>query len=137
MKAETPAPDTALVLEFMFRPGQSYLACNDRTAEVAQRLRRTWAAYGMSSVRILALPTAVFITVHDGVKEHVTLAEGPTHTLRLDQIADVYALGAAAQRAAVTPRQGLDQLAAILRKTARFGRLGAVEIGRASCRERV
>jgi len=126
MKAETPAPDTALVLEFMFRLGQSYLACNEQTAEVEQRLRRTGAAYGMSSVRILALPTAVFITVHDGVKEHVTLAEGPTHTLRLDQIADVYALGAAAQRAAVTPRQGLDQLAAILRKTARFGRLGAV-----------
>ena len=87
---------------------------------------RTGAAYGMSNVRILALPTAVFITVHDGVKEQVTLAEGPTQTLRLDQIADVYALGEAAQRAAVTPREGLDQLTTILRKTARFGRVGAV-----------
>jgi hypothetical protein len=60
------------------------------------------------------------------VEERVTLAEGPSQTLRLDQIADVYALGDAAQRAAVTPREGLNRLESILRKPARFGPVGVV-----------
>jgi len=68
----------------------------------------------------------VFVAVHDGAEERVTLAEGPTQALRLDQIADVYALGEAAQRAAITPGEGIDRLAAILRKTARFGTVGGI-----------
>ena len=126
MKTESPVIDTALLLEFMFRLGQAYLACSEQTAEVELLLRRTASAYGMPGSRIVALPTAIFISLHDGVEERVTLAEGPAQTLRLDQIADVYALGEAAQRAAVTPREGLDRLAAILRKTARFGPVGIV-----------
>src|SRR5262249_3177626 len=51
---------------------------------------------------------------------------GPTQALRLDQIADVYELGVAAQRGEVPPREGLEQLSAILRKAARFGPLGVV-----------
>jgi uncharacterized membrane protein YjjP (DUF1212 family) len=126
MKPESPATDTPLLLEFMFRLGQAYLACNEQTPEVELLLRRTASAYGMPGSRIMALPTAIFIALHDGVEERVTLAEGPSQTLRLDQIADVYALGEAAQRAAVTPREGLDRLEAILRKAARFGPAGIV-----------
>ena len=56
----------------------------------------------------------------------MTLAEGPAQSLRLDQIAEVYRLGDAAQRATVTPREGLDRLIEILRTSARFGRLGGL-----------
>ena len=125
MKTESSAIDTGLLLEFMFRLGQAYLACGEQTAKVELLLRRIASAYGMRGSRVVAFPTAVFITLHDGAEERVTLAEGPAQTLRLDQIADVYALGEAAQRAAVTPREGLDRLAGILRKTARFGPAGS------------
>jgi uncharacterized membrane protein YjjP (DUF1212 family) len=124
MNADSPDTDTVALLEFMFRLGQAYLACSEQTAQVELILGRTASAYGMRRARVVALPTAVFIALHDGEQEHVTLAEGPTHTLRLDQIADVYALGAVAQEGAVVPREGLERLAEIQRKAARFGTVG-------------
>jgi len=126
MKADSPQIDTNLVLEFLFRLGQAYLACGEQTAQVELLLRRIAAARGMRRSRVVAFPTAVFISLHDGSEERVTLAEGPTQTLRLDQIADVYALGAAAQRGTLEPRDGLEQLAKILRKRPRFGIAGIV-----------
>jgi uncharacterized membrane protein YjjP (DUF1212 family) len=126
MKADSPQIDTNLVLEFLFRLGQAYLACGEQTAQVELLLRRIAAARGMRRSRVVAFPTAVFISLHDGSEERVTLAEGPTQTLRLDQIADVYALGAAAQRGTLEPRDGLEQLAKILRKRPRFGIAGVV-----------
>ncbi|HMO83352.1 MAG TPA: threonine/serine exporter family protein, partial [Lacipirellulaceae bacterium] len=61
-----------------------------------------------------------------GANERVTLAEGPTQTLRLDQIAGVYALGDLAQRGEIAPREGLARLNEILHATSRFGGVGAV-----------
>src|SRR5262245_11567061 len=126
MEAEAPTTDPRALLEFLFRLGQAYLACGEQTAKVELLLRRTASAYGLRRSRVVALPTAIFISLHDGVQERITLAEGPTQTLRLDQIADVYELGAAAQRGEVTPRQGLEQLTAVLRKAPRFGIVGVV-----------
>jgi uncharacterized membrane protein YjjP (DUF1212 family) len=123
---ESPAANTGDVLEFLFRLGQAYLACGEQTAQVELLLRRIAAAYGMRRSRVVAFPTAVFIGLHDGLEERVTFAEGSGQLMRLDQIADVYGLGAAAQRGEVAPREGLERLVAILRKTPRFGRAGVV-----------
>jgi uncharacterized membrane protein YjjP (DUF1212 family) len=126
MENESPRLDTDALLEFMFRLGQAYLACGEQTAKVELILRRAASAYGVRRSRVVTFPTAIFISLHDDVAERVTLAEGPTQTLRLDQIADVYELGEAAQRGAVVPREGLEQLTEILRKPARFGVAGIV-----------
>ncbi len=126
MTTELPDTDTGALLEFVFRLGQAYLACGEQTAKVELTLRQMASAYGMRRPRVVVFPTAVFITFHDGAEERVTLAEGPTQTLRLDQIADVYELGGAAERGSITPREGLERLTEILRKTARFGTAGIV-----------
>ena len=126
MKTESTAPDTATLLEFMFRLGQAYLACGEQTAKVELILRRTASAYGMRKSRVVAFPTAVFISIHDEAGERVTLAECEPQTLRLDQIAYVYALGEAAQKAEVAPGEGLQRLSAILAQKARFGAVGIV-----------
>jgi uncharacterized membrane protein YjjP (DUF1212 family) len=126
MTAIPPTTDTSTLLEFMFRLGQALLACGEQTAKVELLLRRAMSAYGMRKSRVVAFPTAVFVSLHDGEGERVTLAEGPAQALRLDQIADVYELGDAAQRGEITPRDGLERLSAILRKAARFGPLGIV-----------
>jgi uncharacterized membrane protein YjjP (DUF1212 family) len=126
MNADSPTTDAATLLEFMYRLGQAYLASGEQTALVELFLRRIASAYGLRKSRVVAFPTALFIAVHDGNDERVTLAEAPTQTLRLDQIADVYALGDAAERGEVAPREGLDRLTEILRKPARFGSVGII-----------
>lgn len=125
-EAETAAVDSTAVIEFLFRLGQAYLACGEQTAIVELSLRRIARAYGIRRSRVVAFPTAIFISLNEGPDERVTLAEGPTSTLRLDQIADVYHLGAAAQQAEFTPQQGLQRLNAILKQPARFGVLGGI-----------
>jgi uncharacterized membrane protein YjjP (DUF1212 family) len=133
MRAESPppepaaqAPNTAALLEFLFRLGRAYLACGEQTAKVEKLLRGIASAYGMRKSRVVAFPTAVFISLHDSKGERVTLAESEPQMLRLDQMADVYALGEEAQSGRVDPLEGLKRLAAIRRQKARFGPVGLV-----------
>jgi hypothetical protein len=121
-----PAVDTEILLEFLYRLGQAYLACGEQTAKVELLLRRVATGYGMRKVRVVAFPTAVFISLHDQTGEKVTLAECESRSLRLDQMADFYALGEAAQAGKLDLREGLEQLAAIRRQKPRFGHLGFV-----------
>lgn len=124
MSKKAENPDVAEMLEFMFRLGQAYLASGEQTAQIELLLRRIATTYGFRRARVIAFPTAIFISVFDGEEERVTLAEGPTQTLRLDQIAAVYKLGAEVQRGDVSPSAGLKRLTEIQRMKARFGRAG-------------
>jgi uncharacterized membrane protein YjjP (DUF1212 family) len=124
--AKPAPPDPGVLLEFMFRLGQAFLACGEQTAKVELLLRRTASAYGVRRSRVVAFPTAVFISLHDDAGERVTLAECEPQTMRLDQMADIFALGEAAQAGAVPPAEGLHRLTAILKQKARFGRPGVV-----------
>lgn len=121
-----PAHTSADLLEFLYRLGQGYLACGEQTAQVELQLRRIASSYGARRVRVVAFPTALFITMHDGEQERVTLAEGPLQGLRLDQMAEVYTLGADAQEGRITVADGLKRLTDINRSVARFGLLGGV-----------
>jgi uncharacterized membrane protein YjjP (DUF1212 family) len=129
MKKESTAPDTATLLEFMFRLGQAYIACGEQTAKVELTLRRTASAYGMRKSRVVAFPTALFISIHDEAGERVTLAQCEPQTLRLDQIDGIYALGEAAQKAEVGPGEGLQRLLAIQAQKARFGAAAGIVVG--------
>lgn len=118
--------ETSVLLEFLFRLAQSYLGSGEQTAQVELLIRRIATAYGMRRVRVVAFPTAIFISVDDGTGERVTLAEGPVSSLRLDQISDIYTLGSSVQRKELTPGQGLEQLNRIMRKAPRFGLVGTI-----------
>jgi uncharacterized membrane protein YjjP (DUF1212 family) len=126
MKAESPAGGTGELLEFMFRLGQAYLASGEQTALVELYLRNIALARGMRRSRVVAFSTALFITVDDGREERVTLAEASVHVLRLDQIADIYTLGEAAQCGEVLPHDGVERLSELLRRAPRFGSVGIV-----------
>ncbi|MCU0736699.1 MAG: threonine/serine exporter family protein [Rhodospirillales bacterium] len=126
MKTEPSAHDTATLLEFLFRLGQAYIACGEQTAKVELSLRRSATAFGMRKSCVVAFPTALFISIHDEAGERVTLAQCEPQTLRLDQIAEVLALGDAAQKADVAPADGLKRLSEILAEQRRFGAAGIV-----------
>jgi uncharacterized membrane protein YjjP (DUF1212 family)/uncharacterized membrane protein YjjB (DUF3815 family) len=126
MSAQSPAVEADTLLEFLFRLGQAYLACGEQTAKVELILRRIATARGARRARVVLFPTAVFISLHDGEQERVTLAEGPTDSLRLDQIAEVYELGIAAQRGEVSPEAGLERLTAIRKRRPQFGWAGVI-----------
>lgn len=119
-----PPADSKELLEFLYRLGQAFLACGEQTAQVELSLRRIATAYGARRARVVAFPTAIFISLHDAQGEHVTLAEGPLSSLRLDQMSDVYDLADAAQATTITPREGLTRLTTILKKPVRFGDAG-------------
>jgi uncharacterized membrane protein YjjP (DUF1212 family) len=80
----------------------------------------------MRRSRVVVFSTALFMAIDDGSGERVTLADSLTQGLRLDQIADVYTLGEAAQRGAVKPAEGLERLNGLLSKGPRFGPVGVV-----------
>jgi uncharacterized membrane protein YjjP (DUF1212 family) len=125
VETEPPAPqETAVLLDFIYRLGQAYLACGEQTATVELLLRRIAVAYGMRNARVVAFPTAVFVSLHDNSGEKVTLAACEPQLLRLDQMADVYALGDIARGGKLDLREGLERLAAIRRQKPRFGRAG-------------
>lgn len=126
MENESTNPDTRPLLEFMYRLGQAYLACGEQTAQVELLLRRVASAHGVRRSRVVAFPTALFITLVEPDAERVTLAEGPLQTLRLDQIADVYTLGESALAGELSPADGLSRLNEILRSPPRFGAAGAI-----------
>jgi uncharacterized membrane protein YjjP (DUF1212 family) len=123
---EDDSPNVIVLLEFLYRIAQAYIASGEQTAQVELLVRRIATAYGMRRVRVVAFPSAIFISLDDGDAERVTLAEGPIASLRLDQIADVYTLGSKVQNKEVSPAQGLKDLTAILRSNARFGPVGVV-----------
>ncbi len=122
MNKPSHSVDVETLLELMYRLGQAHLASSEQTATVELILRRMASAYGMRRSRVVVFPTAIFISLHDGHQERVTLAEGPTQNLRLDQIADVYLLGNLAQHGSIPPREGLDRLSEVMRKPPPFGR---------------
>jgi len=114
------------LMEFMFRLGQGYLACGEQTAKVELLLRRIAAAYGMEKSRIVAFPTALFISLHDDTGERVTFTDCQSQSLRLDQMAKIYEIGDAAQAGVLDPQEGLRRLAEVRGHKARFGRVGMV-----------
>ncbi|WP_442482938.1 threonine/serine ThrE exporter family protein [Aeoliella sp. SH292] len=121
MKDSSSDSECQVVLAYLLQLAQAHLACGEQTAEVEHLLRRAALAYGLHRPRAIVFPTAIFICVHDDDGEHTTMAEGPTESLRLDQIADVYNLGDATKKGQMTARQGLKELKEILAKPPRFG----------------
>ena len=124
--ASTRGQDVSQLLELMLRLGKAELASGEAVTQVELFMRRMAAAYGIRDARIIVLPTAIFVNVEDGQQDRAVLSEGPRANLRLDQVADVYALAGEAQRGTLDPADGLRRLGEVLRRPSRFNAMVVV-----------
>jgi len=112
--------DIGALLELMLRLGKAELASGEAVTQVELFMRRMAHAYGIGDARIVVLPTALFVTLENDQGDQAVLSEGPRENLRLDQVADVYALADEAQRGVLDPADGLARLTEIHNRPPRF-----------------
>lgn len=96
-------------------------AAGEAVNETEERLRQIATAYGSPAARCMVLPTFLAITL--GPADTVVLEETRQFggTFRLDQTAALFELIKSAERAEVTPADGLAKLDEIVASDPRFG----------------
>src|SRR5262249_24961046 len=111
------------ILAFLAQLGMAMAAASESVDEIRRELRQIATAYGVADVEMVVLPNVLIIKYGERDQIIIDLALGLNRSLRLDQIGDVYTLARDAKRAAVTPADGLAQLARIWEQAPRFGAL--------------
>ena len=106
------APDPA-TLDFLLELGRALVDAGDAINHVQETLEEVAVLNGVRDAGILAMPTALVISLPDarGAQTEVTTA-GVT-LLRLDQVDQVFRIVAAARARRLSPTEGLDALAAV------------------------
>ncbi len=113
-------PDDAhVLLEFMSQLGLAMSAAGQPVSSINLTLTRIAHAYGVEA-EVSVLPNMLFVRLNGSETSSLELASGTGPSLRLDQTAEVISLAQQAERAAVTPRDGLQQLRQIEQSPSRY-----------------
>jgi uncharacterized membrane protein YjjP (DUF1212 family) len=117
-----PADDVAL-RRFVLEVGGALSLAGTAVSETQTRLARIAQANGVRDARVIALPTALLISLGATRPTTIEIIPQQRGVLRLDQISALYELLRRAERGAVTPAAGLDRLREIRAMPAghRFG----------------
>jgi uncharacterized membrane protein YjjP (DUF1212 family) len=110
---ETPATDTLVLRAFLLEIARALTLAGAAVSETQERLARIAAAYGSPSARIVILPTAMIVSAGPHERAAVESVPQLSGQWRLDQVAALYAVVAAAERGEVRPADGLEELARI------------------------
>jgi uncharacterized membrane protein YjjP (DUF1212 family) len=108
------------LLRFLSRLGHALLATGEMVGVIEDMLRRLAQAWGVAKVSVVALPTVLFVKLDNG-EVRVDFTSEKALSLRFDQIEAVFMLASDAQRLAVSPREGLARLDAILAQPPCYG----------------
>lgn len=111
---------------FVIQLGAALNAAGEPCYSVQDRLTEVARAYGASSVRVSAFPTFLMVTMGLGQPATLELTTAGAGTARLDQIAELDRLLAAAQQGAVEPAAGLRRLEEIRELRSRFGHVRGI-----------
>jgi uncharacterized membrane protein YjjP (DUF1212 family)/outer membrane biosynthesis protein TonB len=110
--AGSPGADP-LLLDLLITLGEAMVDAGDSVGEVSETLERVARVNGVPGVAAVVLPTALIVSVPDGVDVRTEVSAAGTSRLRLDQIDALYRLTDAAERGRVDPREGLARIARI------------------------
>jgi uncharacterized membrane protein YjjP (DUF1212 family) len=101
-------------LEFLLELGESLIDAGDAVNHVESTLRAVARANGIVDIGVLVLPTALIVSLPDGGGNVMTEVGGAGRDqLRLDQVDDVLALVAEAERGGLGAVEGRQRLATI------------------------
>ena len=120
--ADPSTQDLALLREFIVRLGSAMTVAGDSVDSINDRLRRVVDAYGYPEFEFFVLPTGMLVESGQAATASVLLS---THEqrkrYRFDQIAELYHVLGRAEEAAVTPAEGLVELARVEAMEPSFG----------------
>lgn len=123
---EQPSNDSSDLVAFVIALGVAMSAAGEPVYLVQDRLTTIANAYGASSATVTVFPTYLMLTIGRGEPAAIALTTTLDGSPRLDQIADMEVLLKLAERGAIDPSDGLQQLTEIRERIPRFGRIRSV-----------
>jgi uncharacterized membrane protein YjjP (DUF1212 family) len=111
--------DAYRLLEFISQLGIAMSAAGQPVSANSTSLTRIARAYGVE-VEVTIVPNLLLVKLGNRESSTIDLASGANQTLRLDQTAAVFDLAREAERAAISPAEGLKRLRDIERQPARY-----------------
>jgi uncharacterized membrane protein YjjP (DUF1212 family) len=119
-------PDDSELLTLIVELGAALNRAGEPVYLVQDRLTAVARAYGADHATVTAFPTYLTVTLGRGTPTAIALVTTLSGTPRLEQFAAFEVLLTQAERAEISPREGLDRLEAIRSQTPRFERLRSI-----------
>ena len=111
-----------LLREFVVRLGTAMTVAGDSVDSINDRLRRVVDAYGYPEFDFFVLPTGMLVESGEAATASVLLSTNEQRKrYRFDQIAEIYQVLGRAEQAAITPAEGLQELARVETMEPGFG----------------
>ena len=105
------APDeTVATIRFLMVLGQAMIDSSAPVVQVTRTLERVAAINGASDVEVIALPTALLVSVPGGTTTQTAASSAGFRQLRLHQVQDVLDVADAAESGRVGPLEGAEQI---------------------------
>ena len=109
MAAPDRPTDRAEFRQLLVETGMAMVAAGDAVDLIEESLRRIVAAYGVDGIRILLLPTSLFVQDGSGTEARVEFSAAAPTMLRLDQIDALYRVVKDLEKGSLAPADGLDR----------------------------
>ncbi|UOQ87743.1 threonine/serine exporter family protein [Agromyces endophyticus] len=108
--AEADVVDRDLLRSFLLGLAEGMNAAAESVAVIHDTLVRVSKAYGRDDTDVVVLPTVVLVQTGGGREGHVAVRSAINASFRFDQIAELYTLIGAAERAEISPLDGIRRL---------------------------
>ncbi|PWD50777.1 hypothetical protein C8046_09090 [Serinibacter arcticus] len=108
--ADDEVPDAAVLTRFLIALGEALIDCASPVAEVTRTLEDVGRVNGFPGTQVIALPTAILVTVPGSTQSQTAAAAAGVRAFRLDQIEDVLQIAERSRRGQVGPVEGLGLL---------------------------
>lgn len=118
----TPAtPDPAVTLGFLLTIGEALTDASAPVVQVEQTLERIAAVNDLPGVAVVALPTALVVSVPGSTSPQTVASSAGGRTLRLHQVADVLHVADAAEAGRIGPAEGTARIRAAVQAPPLYG----------------
>ncbi|MFF2495344.1 threonine/serine exporter ThrE family protein [Agromyces sp. NPDC058064] len=108
--ADGDAVDRDILRSFLLGLAEGMNAAAESVDVIHSTLVRVSRAYGREDTDVVVLPTVILVQTGGGKEGHVAVRSAINASFRFDQIAELYTLIATAERAGISPLDGIHRL---------------------------